>query len=316
MPTRAEKSIGVSHGKSTAKFFLKEVETMKKIENNTGKINTEAVKEQVQELKLSPYATNAMRPLIIQKSLDGQRRAINLDQVEDAGLTKSTFDEWCYNVDSLYEAALDYSKSIGTESENEDREELWKRWRTIIRVGEEDPFHKNMFVREKDVENLRVLAAESDEIFIDGIGFVPSVKGKLAFRSKIEIRLACRIAGNATLNDEERQILLDYRKAERTIKQCEDLLNGYIKGKDVIPGLETQITGVEKELEEKTAELSKLGVKDVAKYTRRLTGEVKTLREQKISAEKRLKKANAQKAELQEKYDSIINRLDSIESAR
>lgn len=289
---------------------------MKEVITKTNTINTEAVKEQVKELQISPYATNAMRSLIIQKSLDGQRRAINLSQVEEAGLTKATFEEWKYNVDSLYDAALDYSDSIGKTEEGPAREELWKRWRTIINVGNEDMFHKNMFVRRNDVENLRVLAAESDELYIDGVGFVPSVKGRDAFRAKIEIRLACRITGNSRLNDEDRQTLIDMNKAERSIDASNKILNGYVQGKNVVSSIGAQIADVEKELESTTKTLTSAGVKDVAKYTKRLTAQLKALKEQEKAAEKRLKKATEAKSKLQSKYDSIINMLDSIESAK
>ena len=287
-----------------------------KIEEKSNTINTMAVKAEVTEKHISAYATNAMRPLIIQKAIDGQRRAINLNQVEDSGLTKATLDEWVYNCDALHEAACDYSKAIGTDQEAEAEQEVWDRWRKIIRVGEEDAFHPNMFVRRKDVENLRVLAAESDEIYVDGVGFVPTVKGKNAFRAKIEIRLACRITGNATLQDDDRQVMTDMARAERNIEAAEKVLNGYTRGKDVIPGIAAQIAAAKEELENTTETLKKAGVKDVDKYTKRISGYLKQLEQQKKAAEKKLKENNTLKESLQEKYDSIVNILDSIENVR
>ena len=276
-------------------------------------IDTAAVKEAVKAAGTSQYAPNAMRPLIIQKSLDGQRRAINKSQAEDAGLGEA-FSQWVYHCRCLYEAAIDYSNSLQTIDEGPNREELWARWRNILRVGEEDALHPNMWVRKADCENLRVLAAESDELHIDGVGFVPTLKGELAFRAKIEIRLACRIAGNATLNDEDRQVLLDMRKAERQIKTANLTLHGNGKtGDEWVPGIQAQIIAAEEALDEMNKSLELAGIKNPAEFTGEKIAAINALKDRKSSAEKKLNRATKTKAALQEKYDAIINRLDAIE---
>lgn len=280
---------------------------------NTATIDTAAVKEAVKESGVSQYAPNAMRPLIIQKSLDGQRRAINRNQAEDCGL-ESAFESWVYMVGRLYEGALAYSNAIGKDNEDATRESLWDAWKQLLKVGEEDALHPRMWVREKDVENLRVLAAESDELHIDGVGFVPTVKGKVAFRSKIEIRLACRIAGNATLDDDDRQTILDMRKAERSIKTAEEILHGNGKtGDDFVPGVNALIAAAEKDREELRHSLELANVKEPERFLKEKTARVNDLNKRKDAAEKRLKKAKTNKEGLQTKYDEIIARLDAIE---
>lgn len=281
--------------------------------NNETVNNTQEVAHE--EPKLRPYATNAMRPVIIQKSIDGVRRAINLKMCEDAGVSEERLQQWKYNVSKLYEAACEYSRAVGTEQEAEREQEVWDIWRTIIRVGEENPLHPNMFVRRKDAENLRVLAAESDELYVRGIGFVPTVKGQEAFRSKIEIRLALRITGNKTLNDRQREVLKDYAKAERNIRQANDVINGYTRGKQVVSGIDVQIADAEKTLEELVEVLKKAGVSDVKKHTKANVAKVKELKDQKTAAEKKLKEATKTKEDLQEQYDGIIATLDAIEGA-
>lgn len=266
------------------------------------------------EPKLNPYATNAMRPVIIAKSLAGSRKAITAKMCEENGVTEERLDEWCYNCNKLYEAAVEYSKAIGTDQELERENEVWEIWRAIIRVGEEDIFHPNMFVRKKDVENLRVLAAESDEIFIDGIGFVPTVKGQTAFRSKVEIRLALRIAGNKTLNDRQRQVLTDYKGAERRIKSAQELLDGYTRGNTTVPSIDAQIAEAEKERDAIVATLNKLGVKDTDEYTKRQRKAIQTLEKQKKAAKERIASAEKIIKANQEAYDKIISTLDSIEN--
>ena len=291
----------------------------KKNENTNATVNTaeilkEAKAEQAQkEPKLSPYATNAMRPVIIQKSLDGNRRAISLKNVEDERLTKATLDEWTYNVRKLYEAAIEYSKAIETEAEAERENEVWAIWKTIIRVGEEDRFHPNMYIRRKDVENIRVLAAESSEIHVKGVGFVPTVTGETAFRGKLEIRLALRIAGNKCLNDRQREVVKEYQKAEKMVNSAKDILNGYKQGKNTIPSIDAQIKEAEDELEKLEEILKTAGVKDVRPFTKRNEAVIKGLRQQKKSAEERLKKYEKILKEQKEAYDDIIATLDAIE---
>jgi len=286
-----------------------------KIENTTktATIDTAAVKAQVKEQGIRPFAPNAIRPLIIQKSLDGQRRAINKSQAEDAGLGDA-FEQWEYHCNRLYEAAIRYSNSLTTINEGPDREDLFAIWKQILKCGEADALHPNMYVRRHDVENLRVLAAESDELHIDGIGFVPTVKGKLAFRSKVEIRLACRIAGNATLSDEDRQVILDMRRAEKQIRTAEEVLNGNGKtGDEFVPGVAALIAAATKDLEDLRKSLELANVKEPEKFLREKTARVNDLNSRKDSAEKRLKKAKKNKEALQTKYDAIIARLDAIE---
>lgn len=266
------------------------------------------------EPKLNPYATNAMRPVIIAKSLAGSRKAITAKMCEENGVTEERLQEWQYNCNKLYEAAVEYSKAIGTDQELERENEVWEIWRSIIRVGEEDIFHPNMFVRKKDVENLRVLAAESDEIFIDGIGFVPTVKGQTAFRSKVEIRLALRIAGNKTLNDRQRQVITDYKGAERRIKSARELLDGYTRGNTTVASLDAQIAEAEKERDAIVATLNKLGVKETDEYTKRQRNVIQQLTKQKKSAQDRIASAEKVIRQNQESYDNIIATLDSIEN--
>lgn len=283
---------------------------------NTNEILAAAKQEQAdKEPKLSPYATNAMRPVIIQKSLDGFKRAINLKRVEDEGLEEVTLEQWKYNVRKLYEAACEYSRAIGTPDEDTRKQEVWEVWKTIIAVGEEDRFHPNMYIRPLDVENLRVLAAESAEEWVRGVGFVPTVTGEVAFRNKIEIRLALRIAGNKTLNDRQRTVLKDYQKAERMIKAAENLINGYTQGKVTVASLDAQIADAQKELDSLKDVLKAANVKDIDKLTKKQEAAIKTLKEQKAAAEERLKKYTKQKRDNQAAYDAIIASLDAIEGA-
>lgn len=264
--------------------------------------------------KLSPYATNAMRPAIIQKSLSGRVRAIDADFASECGVTKERLDDWCYNVDTLYNTAVEYSRALGTDQEEARRQECWRVWKQIIRVGEGDIFHPNMFVREKDVENLRVLAAESCQEYVKGVGFIPTVRGKLQFRGIIEIRLALRIAGNAILNDTDKDILQSYQKAVKVIAQTKDLLLGYTDTKgNKIASIYDRIEEAEKDMEELVNTLKKQKGVNIDKLTKRHKAVIADLNSQMEAAEKRLQKNLQTEKELREDYSNIVKRLNKIE---
>ena len=264
--------------------------------------------------KLSPYATNAMRPAIIRKSLIGRTKAIDASFCEECGITKERLSDWRYNVDTLYQASCEYSRAIGTGDEDKRREELWMIWKRIIKVGEEDALHPNMFLREKDVENLRVMAAESTHEYIPGKGFVATTRGKEQFRGFLEIRIALRIAGNATLTDTERDTVTDYRKAVKTIKAARELLEGHVTNNgEEVQSLYDQVATVEKEREDLVNDLKGSKGVDISKRTKRHDALIKQLNQQIDSAQKRLEKYLKVEKDLREDYNTIVNRLDAIE---
>lgn len=289
--------------------------------NNEKNVTANEVLENLQyeAEKLSPYATNAMRPAIIRKSLEGRVKAIDAPFCEKVGVSKERLQDWKYNVDTLYNASCEYSRAIGTSQEAKRREELWMIWKRIIKVGEEDALHPNMYIREKDVENLRVIAAESTQEHIDGVGFVPTTRGKDAFRGFIEIRIALRIAGNATLTDTERDTVQDYRKAVKTIRQTRELLFGYVNPKgEQIPSLYDQVESAEADKKALVDVLKKAKTKDadIEKLTKRHDATIKQLNEQIDAAQKRLEKYLKVEKDLREDYKTIVNRLDAIEGTK
>lgn len=269
--------------------------------------------------KISPYATNAMRRAIIQKSLDGRTKAIDAGFCEKNGTKKESLDSWKYNVNSLYEAAVCYSRAIGTQDEADRHDELLRIWKLIIKVGDEDRFHPNMFIREKDTENLRVLAAESTQEHIPGIGFVPTLRGKESFRGLIETRIALRIAGNATLNDADRDTVTDYRKAVKVIKQTKDVLLGYTdKQGNQIPSLDDQIEGATTNRDEIRQSLTDAGIdpETINRATAKYDAEINKLKEAEKSAVSKLEKWLKVEENLRPNYKEIVARLDKIEDVQ
>lgn len=276
------------------------------------------VQAQDQAVKVSPYATNAMRPAIIARSLSGKKKAIDTKIAEEAGVAKETLDQWKYNVQALYEAAVEYHEALDTENEKTAEQAVWDCWKTILKAGEKFVLSPNMFVREKDVENIRVYATCMNEEHVAGVGFVATYTGLDKFRGKIETRLALRIAGNAILKDSDREIIQEFQKASRRVESASKILNGYIdtNGKTEVPSIGAKIADAEQALEELTATLKAAKVKNIEKFTGRQKALITNLKAEKKSAEDRLKKWEAVTEKLADKYEELINALDSIEDSQ
>lgn len=268
---------------------------------------------------VSEYAINAMRGAIIAQSINGTNRAITKDDASKAGVSEERWNQWCLWVDDLREVAYHYAELQA------DREmpqtcnlirsaegKVWAQWRSILKVGEENLFHKNMFVRRSDVEKITTFAGNITYVFVPGKGKVPAVTGKNNFRKFVETFLACRIAGNAMLSDAQRDIIKGYTGAQNTEKKYTDLLNGTTDEtglRDVMRAKESAYNEVVKALE--NAKVAQDVAEQVASPAR-LAFDI--ARKDVETAEKAVKNAQEKQAELKEQYDEVVSLLDAIEN--
>ena len=261
------------------------------------------------------YAINAMRPAILQRAADGGRRAVRKSDAEEAGVRPQEFDEWKNTVENLYIASCDYYESLGTPEEAQAEAEVMRRWKLCVQAGEEDVLTPNMYIRPTDVHNCRVWATEIDTKTVRGIGTVGVYTGLEKFRAIIETRIALRIVGNAILKDDDRDVLDTYDKATKAVDAATKIINGYTDGKNVVASIDAQILDAENVRDQVVAALKAAGVStdDVEKLSGRQDALVKSLKDQKDKAGKKLKKWAKIKSDLQAKYDVIVEKLDSVE---
>ena len=176
------------------------------------------------------YNFNAMRPAIVIAHNTGNRKAINKDLIDGAGIDNGFFIQWQTDVKKLQETVWNYvvlKKNSRFNKETTDdtlyaaRNLIFPKWKEILSCGEANKTSRELHVEESDVEDL--------------IGFVwdfMATKNGTAecqvtdqvFRRKVESLLGCAIAKNAVLEDGERDKLSAYYKAQRTIQSCIDRL--------------------------------------------------------------------------------------------
>lgn len=274
---------------------------------------TDLLKQELENTKtLSAYATNAMRPAIIQRALDGKKRAITKKMAEEAGVTEERLNEWIYNVQKLYEACTAFHEAIGTDTEKEAEQICWDVWKSILKAGEKSVLTPTLLIREKDIETLRVYACEIEHVLVQGVAPVAVYTGIEKFRGLVETRLAIRIAGNATLKDGDAEILKQYQKAVRMVARAQEVIDG----KNKVSSIGAQIADAEKKLKEMKDSLEAAGVKDPERFTARAQAALNSLKKTEKDAKARISKWAKIQKDLEAKYDEIEARLDSIEGAQ
>lgn len=278
--------------------------------------NNENIQAQAQTTE---YAINAMRGAIIAQSLSGANRAISKDDAIKAGASEERWNQWCIWVDDLREVAYHYAELQMDRNTPETGKlmksaegKVWQQWRSILKVGEENLFHKNMFIRRSDVEKITAFAGNITYVFVPGKGKVPAVTGKTNFRKFVETFLACRIAGNAMLSDAQRDVIKGYTGACTSEKKYTELLNGTAEE----TGLRDILTAKENALNEviKALELAKVKEDLVDQIVAPAKLARDTAKKDVDDAEKNLKSAQDKQAELKAQYDEIVALLDAIEN--
>ncbi len=174
---------------------------------------------------------NAMRPAIIVAHNTGNRKAINKDMVDGAGIDSNFFVLWQADVKKLQDTVWDYvskkknsrfDSSIDEGTIYAARERIYPKWKAILSVGEAGVDTTELHVNEADVEDLIGFAWD----------FMATTKGTAEvkttdqiFRKKVESLLGCAIAMNAVLEDNEREALQKYYGAQKRVQNCIDRIS-------------------------------------------------------------------------------------------
>lgn len=265
------------------------------------------------------YAVNAMRTAIIEQSRQGINHAITKEEALKSGATEERWTQWGIWVDDLRAACVHYAELQADRNTPENSKlmksaegKVWAQWRSILKVGEENLFHKNMFLRRSDVEKLTTFAGNITYVFVPGKGKIPAVTGKTNFRKLVETFLACRIAGNSILSDAQRDVIKGYVGAQNTIKKMGELLDGTADNQ----GLTAKLAAKQSEYD---------AIMDALKQAKVAPQQIETIsapaklavdlaKADVAAAEKAIKDAEKRQAELKEEYQKIVDLLDEIEN--
>lgn len=262
------------------------------------------------------------------------KRALNVKDFEDLGLTKQAHEQWVAYVSELKEAVDTYNDitqakdtlkafkaaKIETEKEVKDKQtaidivtgRVWSTWRSVVKEGSENEFNKRFFIYETDLPMI---------IGFCGLGTINTKKGKqfdhkqeADFRKMVETCIGIRMAGNGMLSDATRDVVLAYESAVKKIDTNKALLADS-KDKDgrTIAGLESNLKLTTIKLDEQTKMLDELGIDAEKKATilKSLQTEVDTLTTKVKDAKKAITDNEEIRDKNQKAYDKAIALLKS-----
>lgn len=252
-------------------------------------------------------AVNALRPALIKAHETGNRKAIDKKICEAVGVSEFKLSQWSNWTNELRLVIADYV--VKKQEKNADKKELAKlrnkifpAWRKIMKVGEEDAFHPQMFISEFDVDSLVGLC----ETWIGtSHGSAWTVQSAQMFRKGVEAYLGCRMAANAVLTDEDRDVIRAYEGAEKLIKRKNEELDG----KDDNDG--NHVAGIRDNVNEVKAKMVSLE-KTIAQTTAHINhaeGDLKKFLETMVDG------AKADKAKTEKEYQKLTNQQKQAEEA-
>jgi len=181
----------------------------------------------VSENHNSFLAIDKLRPALIAAHNSNNKHAITKNEAVTSGATEAQFKEWTRYVARLQAVADDYV-TVNLENCPEDKKkEIYDRifpiWREILKAGEENMFHPNMWVDKHDVVNI----IHYDILDIASVnGTQRTTQTPALFRKGIETLVGLKIANNKVMTKENRDVLLAYQKAVSTSNRMDDRLKG------------------------------------------------------------------------------------------
>lgn len=246
------------------------------------------------------------------------RKALGKQDFEERGLSEQAFTQWCDYVEELRVVVAEYNKLAQDKDATEKaiqtaQGKIWSAWRAVLKEGTESDYNKNFFVRKADatmIANFCGLHAMDT-----AIGRQFTTKGKTDFRKAVETVIGIRMAGNALLDDEKRDLIAAYEGAVKTIQKNQDALEDSKdkKGK-VVAGLRTLASIAEKRVTEEEKFLAELGVKKevIDKRLETLKYAAEEAKAAVADAQKAIAEAEKTKAEKEKDYNKVIALLKSV----
>lgn len=246
------------------------------------------------------------------------KKALSEKDFTEKGLSTMAFQQWEAYVEELRLVVAEYNK-LAQDKDASDKAiqtalgKVWSNWRAVVKEGTEDQFNSNFFIRKADatmIANFAGLYAMDT-----AVGRQFTTKGKADFRKAVETVIGIRMAGNAVLSDEQRDLIESYEKAVKAIKNYTEALEGKKdkKGTPII-GLRTLVTLAEKDYKKEETFLKKYKAseEETKERLQDLQTKIDNAKADVAEAEKKLKEAEKTKEEKEADYTKAIALLKSV----
>lgn len=244
-------------------------------------------------------------------------RALNAKDFEDHGVAEQTFTQWKGYVDELRKACKGYLE-VAEDDKATDKKlqevlnKVWMAWRAVCKEGAEKDFNKNFFIKRNDAHTICEWC--NRDAVNTAHGKTWGQKESTNFRKHIETMIGIRMTGNAVLTDDERDLIVAYEGALRSIKTNEDLLNDTVERGQTKWGLRSQLKFAQNDLDKQTALIDSLKIEGDAKETllKKYRDEIAEKAKAVAKADEAIKKATKIRDEKKSAYDKAIALVKSV----
>lgn len=171
------------------------------------------------------YNINAMRPVLVRAHNAGNSKAINNDMMDGAGIDHLYLVKWQADVEDLYNACKKYNEakynsrcldSTITQAEVDTfRNRIFPKLKTLLEAGENSKMSRELHAEESDIEEL---VCFQWDFFGTTNGTVRAGVKLDKFRQKVEAMIGCKMAKNAFMSAEDREIIDTYKSAVKRLK--------------------------------------------------------------------------------------------------
>ena len=209
----------------------------------------------------SPFKVNAIRDALIVAHSNNNSKAIDTKICEECGIVKETLEAWearceSFRVFTVKPFVNTFFDEVYENEKSEERKKLedaiFPEWKELLRSGEEDLIHKTL---RPDPYDLYLIFKFGTVKLSTSKGSQFSIAEKKTFRKGMEIILGLKMAQNAVLSDEDRDIIMDYEYHMKRIQSMTEKLDG--DGKDN-KGIRKELDSVTKALDGINHQIRKL----------------------------------------------------------
>lgn len=246
------------------------------------------------------------------------KRALKEADFNEVGLSGQAFEQWEAYVEDLRKDVCEYNR-VAQAQDSTDKAiqtalgRVWSSWRAVLKEGTEGDFNSNFFVRKADATMIANFAGLKAMDTARGKQFTNH--GKADFRRNVETVIGIRMAGNALLSDDDRDLIEAYEGALKAIKRNTDALEGTKDKKgNPIPGLRALAVIAENNVKKEEGFCDKYNVSAEEREDRlsSFKARLKDAQDAVKDAEKALKTAEKTKEDKEEDYNSVIALLKSV----
>ena len=275
------------------------------------------------------FRINAMRAALVEAHNANNTKAIDLELCKELGIAEESLTTWegkCESFRTTVRAFVDtfFNEDVSDEDRKKLEDAIFPEWKRMLQTGEEDL--KKRILRVDPYDVYLIFKFGTTKVATNhGTQF--SIAHKKTFRKGMETIIGLKMAMNAVLSDEERDLIRDYENSVA----LRDKKIVFLEGNDKQKGAKDQLTASQAQLDTLLADISTLELaaksvetnSDAARYlvmaldgkvekAKVLQAEVTDLKKKIGNANDALDKAMKLIDKHQEAYDKAMAKIEKL----